>query len=97
LGFAVNGYELSRNPLAHTFGSADEAFLKSPGREYLIDPVEAVIAGDTVGQLDVLLEPAVLGVSEVFDVIETLAAANDGAEGEEKAFGKGVFLGAVYT
>ena len=53
--------------------------MESPGSEHLIDSVEGVVAGNAARQLDVLLEPVVLGVAEVLDVIETLAAADNPA------------------
>jgi len=71
--------------------------LERLGSDGLKDSVEGVVAGDAVSKLNVLFEPIVLRMSEVFDVVETLAAANHGAEGGEKDVGEGVLLGSIKT
>src|SRR5262249_61329096 len=68
-----------RAQLGHPLPEARRERLTVEGREH---PVEGVVAGDAVGQLQEPLEPVVPGVAESLDLLETVGPADHRTEGD---------------
>jgi hypothetical protein len=60
-----------------------KAGLKRLRLEPIKDALESVVGRNAVGQGEVLLEPGVAEFAEHFDLLPVIAAADDGANGDD--------------
>jgi hypothetical protein len=81
-GLAVDGDDLPLGRLVQRLDPAQEALLELVGVEPLEEAAEGVMRGDAVGQVQEGLEPVVLGVAEVLDVVPGVGPGDDGADGD---------------
>src|SRR5262245_5614743 len=96
LGLAVDLQELGpAQPGPDGVDPAGEAVLEGHRAQRGEDPVEGVVAGDAVGQLQEAGQPVLLGVAESLDVIPALRPADDGAQGDDDDVGQLVPPGAA--
>ena len=59
-------------------------------------PVERVVAGDAVGQLQEPPQPVELGLAEPLDLFETVRPGDDRADGDHQNVGEPVFFGPIH-
>ena len=74
---------------------AEEAALELVGVEPLEEAAEGVVGGDAVGQVEERLEPVVLDLAEVLDVVPGVGPGDDGADGDGDDVEEFVESGAV--
>ncbi len=94
-GLAVEGDDLGGQDLCHRFHPALEAAPKLDGIEGGKDPVEGVMGGNAMRQVQEGGEPLRFGFSEQLDAIPALGAANDGADGDDDDTEQRVKLGSL--
>ena len=94
-GFAVNGNNLAVNRLAQALSPAHEAVLKTGGIEDRKDTGEGVVTRNSVRQWQEGGEPILFGLAEILHVIKRLAAAQQGANGDDQNVGEFVMPRAV--
>ena len=83
--------------LAQALGPAQETVEKHAGLERGKEPVEGVVAGNAIAQAGKRFEPVVFGMAEVLPVIEALAAAQQGADGDGRDVDEIVIAAALDT
>ena len=79
---AVDGDDLVLGRLVQGLDPAEEAALKLGGVEPLEKTSEGVVGGDAVGQVKERLEPVVLGLTEVLNVVPGVGPGDDSADGD---------------
>ena len=79
-GFAINGNVLPVGGCAQTLRPVDKALGELRWVKPRQDATEGVGGGNTVGQIEELLEPIGLGVPILFHVFPALGATDDGAQ-----------------
>jgi len=87
-GFAVEGNNFPGDALAQALRPAQEAVEKRAGFERGKEAVEGVMTGDAVAQREESFEPVVPGMAEVLHVVEALATAQQGAQGDDEDVGQ---------
>ena len=81
-GLAVDGDDLPLGRLVQRLDPAEEAPLELVGVEPREEAAEGVVRGDAVGQGQEGLQPVVLGLAEVLDVVPGVGPGDDGADGD---------------
>jgi len=94
-GVAVQRHNFLGHRLAQALGPAQETIqklLRIDGRK---NPFKSVVGRDAVGQSQKAFEPFVLGPPEFLHVIETLAGAQERADGDHQHVDQRMFLPAI--
>jgi len=94
-GFAIHCDDFSRDRFAQALGPPQETVEKMLRIQRRKDSVERVVRRDAVWQFQKCFEPIVLGVSELFHVVEALAAADKRTDADDKNVEQFVALGAI--
>jgi hypothetical protein len=81
-GLSVDGDDLTLGRLVQRLDPAEEAPLELVGVEPLEEAAERVVGRDAMGQVQERLQPVVLDLSKVLDLVSGVRPGNDGAEGD---------------
>jgi hypothetical protein len=79
---AVDGDDLPLGLLMQGLDPTEEAPLELVGVEPLEEAAVGVVAGDAVGQIEEGLEPVLLGLAEVLDVVPGIGPGDHGTDGD---------------
>ena len=79
----VNGDHLGRQHLRHGLHPVQKTGSKLHGIQRGEDPIEGVVRGDAVGQVQNGDEPRSLDLPELLDVVPTLGPADHGTDGDD--------------
>ena len=94
-GLAVDGDDLALGRFVQRLDPTKEAPLELGGVKPLEEAAVGVVTGDAVGQVQEGLEPVVLGLAEVLDVVPGVGPGDDGADGDGDDVEQFVEAGAV--